>query len=253
MPGVSRKPGFDVPWGIGFLVLCAVLLALHLYGFEQALRALDAAYRNRATDFLIAQRAWEALAYIAVLIQIGLFCAVRYKCNVEKVTGLVPYRFPGYLVPAAACGVFLAATKAGIYLGFIGGDVYVWHLSREATGAHLFATCLRGALVIPIFEEFLNRGLLYSWLRQHWTCAPSVLLSSSVFALMHGWSEATVLHFLSGVVYALSYERTRALAFPVIAHGTLNLLSFLLAILLTELSYYRKVWKKRKGDPTLPT
>ena len=235
MPGVSRKPGFDVPWGFGFLVLCTFLLVLYLYGFKQALWALDGAYRSRATDFLVAQRAWEALAYIAMLVQIVLFCAVRYKCNVEKVTGLVPYRFPDYLVPAAACGVFLAATKAGIYLGFIGGDVYVWHVSREATAAHLFATCLRGTLVVPVFEEFLYRGLLYSWLRRHWTCAPSVLLSSSLFALMHGWTETTFLHFLSGVVYALSYERARALAFPIIAHGTLNLSSFLLSVLLTEL------------------
>ena len=144
MPGVSRKWG-EVPWGIGFLVLCTILWLLQLYGFEKALRALDGAHRNRATDFLIAQRAWEAMAYSATMVEIGLFCAARYKCNVEKVTGLVPYRFPDYLVAAVLCGVFLAAIRAGIYLAFIGGDSYVWHLSREATAAHLFATCLRGA------------------------------------------------------------------------------------------------------------
>ncbi len=234
MPGVSRKPGFDVPWGIGFLVLCAVLLLLQVAGFEQALRALHAAYPSRATDFLIAKLAWVHIAYLALMVEIGVFCAGRYKCNVEKVTGLVPCRFMEFVLPAALCGVTLTAMKAGIYLGFIGGDSYVWHLSREATAAHLLATCLHGVLVTPIFEEFFFRGLLYSWLRRHCACAPSVLLSSSLFALAHGWTDTTFLHFLSGGVFAFSYERTRSLAFPIIAHGTTNLSSLPLQILLTE-------------------
>ena len=31
------------------------------------------------------------------MVEIGVFCAGRYKCNVEKVTGLVPCRFMEYL------------------------------------------------------------------------------------------------------------------------------------------------------------
>ena len=236
MPGASRKLGFDVPWGIGFLVLCAVVLLLQVYGFEQTLRALDTSYRSRATDFLIAKLAWVYVAYIAMMVEIGVFCAVRYKCNVEKVTGLVPCRFMEFVLPAALCGVILAAMRAGIYLAFIGGDSDVWHLSREAPAAHLFATCLHGAFVTPVFEEFFFRGLLYSWMRRHCACAPSVLLSSALFALVHGWTDTTFL-FLAGAVFAISYERTRALAFPIIVHGTLNLSSWLLAILLTEFGH----------------
>ena len=234
MPGVSRKPGFDVPWGIGFLVLCAVLWLLQLYGLEKALRALDGAYRNRATDFLVTTRAWRSIADIAMMVEIGLFCAARYKRNVEKVTGLVPFRFMEFVLPAALCGVVLTAMNAGIYFAFIGGDNTFRPFSREATAAHLFAWCLHKALVTPIFEEFFFRGLLYSWLRRHSTCAPSVLLSSALFALAHGWTDTTFLHFLAGAVFAISYERTRALAFPIVAHGTSNLSILPLHILLTE-------------------
>ncbi len=238
MPGVSRRSGFDVPWGIGFLVLCAFLWLLQIYGFEQALRALDGAHRNRATDFLIANRAWRSLADITMMVQIGVFCAARYKYNVEWVTGLVPFRFMEFVLPGALCGVVLTSMSAGIYFAFIGGDSYAFRpFSREATSAHLFAWCLHKALVTPIFEEFLFRGLLYSGLRRHWTCAPSVLLSSALFDLAHGWTDTTFLHFLAGAVFAISYEKTRALAFPILVHGTGNLSSFLLLGLLTDFGY----------------
>ena len=237
MPGVSRKPGFDVPWGFGFLVLCAVLWLLQIYGFEKALRVLDGAHRNRATDFLVLTRAWRPLADIAMMVGIGVFCAARYRCNVEGVTSLVPGRWFDFLLPAALCGVLIAAMHATIHLALIGGDAFVWHLSREARVAHLFAWCLRTAVVIPVFEEFFFRGLLYSWLRRHWTCVPSVLLSSSLFALAHGWGATTLLHVPSGAIYALSYERTRALAFPIIAHGTVNLSLMLLQALMTEFGH----------------
>ena len=57
------------------------------------------------------------IADIALMVEIGVFCAVRYKCNVEKVTGLVPCRFMEFVLPAALCGVVLAAMDAGIYSG----------------------------------------------------------------------------------------------------------------------------------------
>ena len=235
---MSRKPGFDVPWGIGFLVLCVFLWLLQLYGLEKALRALDGAYRNRATDFLVTTRAWRSIADIAMMVEIGLFCAARYKRNVEKVTGLVPFRFMEFVLPAALCGVVLTAMNAGIYFAFIGGDTYAFRLfSREAIAAHLFAWCLDNALVTPIFEEFFFRGLFYSWLRRHWTCVPSVLLSSALFALAHGWTDLTFLHLLAGAVYALSYEKTRALVFPILVHATGNLSNSLLSALLTEFGH----------------
>ena len=170
------------PGGSAVLVLCAVLWLLQIYGFEKALRVLDGAHRNRATDFLVLTRAWRPLADIAMMVGIGVFCAARYRCNVEGVTSLVPGRWFDFLLPAALCGVLIAAMHATIHLALIGGDAFVWHLSREARVAHLFAWCLRTAVVIPVFEEFFFRGLLYSWLRRHWTCVPSVLLSSSLFA-----------------------------------------------------------------------
>ena len=237
---MGRKLGETVPWGIGFPVLCILLWLLQIDGFEKALRALDAACHNRASEFLVVQRAWVAMASIATMVEIGLFCSVWYKCNVEKVTGLVPGRWLHFLFPAALYGVFLTVMNATIYFAFIGGDAYLLHLTnREAVAAHFFVSCLQGDLVTAIFEEFLFRGILYSWLRRHLSCAPSVLLSSSLFAFIHGygWTDTTILHFLSGAVFAFSYERTRALVFPIIVHGTGNLSITLLAVLLTEVGY----------------
>ncbi len=239
-PGAGRKLGENAPWGIGLPVLCIPLWLLQTHGFEKALRALDAAWPNRASEFLVIEGSWVAMAGIATMIEVGLFCAVWYKCNVEKVTGLVPGRWLHYLLPGALCGVALTAMNAAINFAFIGGDAFrLYHTPMEAVAAHFFVSRLQTDLVAAIVEEFLFRGILYAWLRRHLSCAPSVLLSSSVFAFVHGygWTDATILHFLSGAVFALSYERTRALAFPIIAHGIGNLSTTLLAILLTEVGY----------------
>ena len=64
-----------------------------------------------------------------------------------------------------------------------------------------------------------------------------MLLSSALFGLAHGWTDATFLHFLAGAVFAISYEKTRALAFPILVHATGNLSNFLLSGLLTEFGH----------------
>ena len=197
---MSRKPGFDVPWGIGFLVLCAVVLwLLQLYGIETGSPGPGwglSQSRNRLPDSETVHGGM--IADIAMMVEIGLFCAARYKCNAEKVTGLVPGRFLEYLLPAALCGVLLTAMRRRDLLchSLLETAMGSAPFSREATAAHLFAWCLHKLpLITPDLRGVpLPRPSSTPGCGGTCACAPSVLLSSALFALAHGWTDTTFLH-----------------------------------------------------------
>jgi len=80
----------------------------------------------------------------------------------------------------------------------------------------------------PIVEEILFRGLLYATLRTRIGVAEAALLSAVIFTLPHGYSiagSASVL--VSGLLWAVAYERTRSLLPGLFAHAVNNLLSTL--------------------------
>jgi len=78
----------------------------------------------------------------------------------------------------------------------------------------------------PVIEELTFRGLLYATLRTRLGVAPAALLSAVVFALPHGYAAAGSLSVLvSGVLWALAYERTRSLLPGLLAHSANNVLS----------------------------
>jgi membrane protease YdiL (CAAX protease family) len=89
----------------------------------------------------------------------------------------------------------------------------------EAVGASVWA---------PIVEEITFRGLLYGTLRTHLGVGSSALVSALIFTLPHGYAltgSASVL--VSGLLWALAYERTRSLLPGMFAHAANNVLSTL--------------------------
>ena len=84
-------------------------------------------------------------------------------------------------------------------------------------------TLITTVVLAPVFEELIFRGLLYGSLRTRLGVAPALLLSAAVFALAHGYSPvgfASV--FLSGALWAWSYERTGSLLPAIGAHVANN-------------------------------
>ena len=80
----------------------------------------------------------------------------------------------------------------------------------------------------PVVEEVLFRGLLYATLRTRLGVPESALASALVFTLPHGYAlagSASVL--VSGLLWAVAYERTRSLWPGLLAHAANNLLSTL--------------------------
>lgn len=85
----------------------------------------------------------------------------------------------------------------------------------------------------PVIEELTFRGLLYATLRTRLGVWPSALLSAAIFALPHGYAAAGSLSVVvSGVLWALAYERTRSLLPGLLAHCANNVMSTLWVVAL---------------------
>lgn len=83
---------------------------------------------------------------------------------------------------------------------------------------------LGGAVLIPIVEELLFRGIVMQRWAYRWGTRTGVIASSALFALGHGeW----IGHFLFGMLMALLYLRTRRLWVPIVTHGLNNFLVML--------------------------
>ena len=96
-----------------------------------------------------------------------------------------------------------------------------WFDEDLAWGGPLVATTsLLGTVVFaPVFEEIVFRGLLYATLRR-WLAWPfAAALSAGIFAVAHGYGAAGFGSvFISGMLWAIAYERTGSLVPNTAAH-----------------------------------
>jgi uncharacterized protein len=127
--------------------------------------------------------------------------------------------------------IYLAlALGLGAVLGFIEYQL----LKPERLIADISLESLLLLFVVMIFfvglgEELVFRFLLQDRMKARMGTWTAIILASFVFALMHsGYSSLTfILYvFLIGMVFGVSYERTRSLAFVALLHGAINFFLF---------------------------
>jgi membrane protease YdiL (CAAX protease family) len=76
----------------------------------------------------------------------------------------------------------------------------------------------------PFIEELTFRGLLYGTLRTVTGAPLAAIASGCLFAAAHGYGLSGFLSvFLSGIIWALAYERSRSLVPGILAHAVNNL------------------------------
>ncbi len=135
-----------------------------------------------------------------------------------------------------AC-IVLAVVAAGLWGEWLmGRAAEAFHVSNHWTEwfdqdlvwgapAQLAVSVLEYVLLAPIFEELAFRGLLFAMLRRRFDFFPAAVISTSLFALAHGYSVIGFISvFWSGFLWAWIYERTGSLVPGMIAHALNNLL-----------------------------
>lgn len=132
----------------------------------------------------------------------------------------------------------LIALIAGVLIG-VGLDLalgqlqHVLGLPERTPGAELLAPAgfswlafavmmLLGAVVAPICEEVLFRGLLFGWLRRrmHWSLAAA--LAAVPFGLLHVEPLHVLYAIVAGFLLATLYQKAGSLWSSVLAHIAIN-------------------------------
>lgn len=95
--------------------------------------------------------------------------------------------------------------------------------ASDAFYGSTFAVELLGsALVTPLLEELLHRGVVFGRLRRRMGMWPAVLVSALIFAALHFNMVQFIYAFLLGIVFALFVEKTGKLSSAVVAHVVAN-------------------------------
>ena len=220
-------PGVPPPWSGG--TAAAVILRGGAFGvILTAVMLTTPSFEHaalRALTIPLAYLPLLVLAYVQLLKPAGLtfsngFGLELHRDNFGRLTCIV-----------------LAVVAAGLWGEWLmGRAAEVVHVSNHWTewfdedlvwGAPpaLAVSMIEYVILAPIFEELAFRGLLFAMLRRRFDFLPAAMISTSLFALAHGYSAIGFISvFWSGFLWAWIYERTGSLVPGMIAHAINNLL-----------------------------
>lgn len=102
-------------------------------------------------------------------------------------------------------------------------------LKQNVTLFTIIIGIVSAGIVSPIYEEIFYRGFIYRWLRTRIPMKWAIVISALIFTLAHfPTMNAMPVNFISGVVFAWTYERTGSVVPGMIVHGVFNTIAVLL-------------------------
>jgi hypothetical protein len=105
--------------------------------------------------------------------------------------------------------------------------------SSSFYGSTLVLELISSALLTPVLEEMVYRGIIFARLKRMLGFVPAMVLSALIFAIMHFNLVQFVYAFLLGLVLAVFMEKTGHLYGAVLGHITANAL----AVIRTETGF----------------
>jgi membrane protease YdiL (CAAX protease family) len=197
-----------------------------------ALRAVRIGHGHPGTISLLL----EAAAYAADLGLVWLFVGVRRQARLPDLGLRLPH-WPWLLTALPA--LLVAWTVEGV-LGELGSAFLPTspnnqcHAIQSEYGSALALGLLGVALMAPVVEEILFRGVLFGWLRGRVPVPAAIVISAAIFSLAHfGWKEWSLLLPIFGIgcVLAILYHYSRSLWPGILVHASINTVATLVVVL----------------------
>lgn len=175
---------------------------------------------------------WLPFIYAPVIVVVFMIAMYGFSDGGLSLRGLIELA-RGRIRDANAKTILLYIT-VGIGLGALLGFIEYQVLGPEklipdiTLGSLLILGIVMFAFV-GLGEELVFRYLLQDRFKRVMGTASAILLASFIFTLMHsGYSQLfyLVYVFFIGLIFGISYERTRSLLFVTILHGAINFFLF---------------------------
>jgi membrane protease YdiL (CAAX protease family) len=243
-PTIAARPSDlrPVRWSLGDLfgialvtiaLAAAAILLLQLPALFGA-TALRDLLRDRP---LIAAMIAGGLLYTLAVVAIHIVIVRRGRGTWREIGFRAPPPLAVLLTPLIFIGQLIALAVAnGIMIALLGEfeNPQVAALTDPAgfSWANFAAVFVVGAIVAPIVEETIFRGLLYQWLRKHTGVIGAVLASAAIFSAIHVIPILFPALFAIGVVLALAFEWSKSLWVVIALHFMQNALGIGLIFLI---------------------
>lgn len=228
-----------IKWAIGFgasMIAMGVLSLVYVMADQDAAMAamqseekMMEQYDKILTLYLKAATLIEGVAaLITIPIMAWLFHSDRVK---EKKRGFIPNRKAPLWKYTA--GLLMAlALSLGLNNLILIGNLSDMSESYQATMEAFYSSPLVIqivvlAVLVPVCEEMVFRGLLFRRLRERASYMQAALYSAVVFGLMHGNLVQMLYGFILGMMLSYLYEKYGSVKAPIAAHMAMNLLSIL--------------------------
>ena len=128
-------------------------------------------------------------------------------------------------VDAVAAALSLGLNNL-IIIGNLSAVSEAYESTMEALySAPLLVQVISLAVLVPISEELVFRGLLFKRLREKGTYIQAAMYSAVVFGLLHGNLVQMLYGFLLGMMLSYLCEKYGSVKAPIAAHIAMNLLS----------------------------
>ncbi len=178
----------------------------------------------------------DVVSYGCIAALIWVFLGLRRKVGLRDI-GLrpLPWRWLVAAIPA-----LVIAYTAELVFGELGDAVLPaspanqCHDIQSAYGSNLLLGLIGVAVVAPLIEEVLFRGVIFGWMRGRMPLAAAVVGSAAVFASAHVlYLQWTLLPpiFAIGCVLAILYHYSRSLWPGIVVHASINTIATLALLL----------------------
>ena len=186
---------------------------------------------------LVAGMILGGLGYLIAVIATYAIIVRRRRGSWREIGFRAPPLVPLLLTPALFFGQMILLAIANLIVQSIVGNFENPQIDALTDPAgfswlNFVSVFTVGAIIAPIVEEMLFRGLLYQWLRSHTGALGAILLSGAIFSMAHVIPVLLLPLFVIGVVLAAVFEWTRSLWITITLHFLQNAMAISLLFLL---------------------
>jgi membrane protease YdiL (CAAX protease family) len=228
----SSNERIDVPWSVSDMAVATAMVVGSSVAFVLLLMPLALAVGDERTGPAVP---WlVAVSESVLLLAVWMLAVRKYRVNWE----IVGLRSPRTRRNPLLVGATLVGSLhfTGIYVVVVVG-LGIEALEPEPLPDGLLEggpvarllTALAIAGWVPFVEEVFFRGFLFQGLASRYGVLWGAVVSSSMFAVAHLMVGSMVPIFVTGLLFAWLYARSRSLWLPMAAHGAQNLVALIVA------------------------
>ncbi len=260
----KRRASFAM-WASAFFLIAVTLVA---YFCEMGIAAVFFKYGNSIEKAIVhllsffgagKQDAYTAAKYLLSSTAFSYFLSIitSFVSLVipafvfSKIVGVKPdesFRINGRTVSAFVpvfCLCHLFTTLASVFSGVISDfmlpgtaeiyESYTGVVSQSFNVYEFIVSALCAAVFVPLVEEYVFRGVLYSYLKRYGITF-GVIASAVIFGIAHTSPTQSVYAFVFGIFSALLFEVTGNIKTSVIFHGINNFITVALGYIMGAVS-----------------